>query len=84
MPKKKKIEELDEIMPSASANGKNKIVKVEGPSFAIQEYAFGSVPKEATGKYKSKTKLLEKYREAGKKAFKERSRLSEEMDRLSG
>ena len=71
-PKKQKMEEPDEITPSASVKGKNKIVKVRGPSFAIQEYTFSGVPKEAARKYKSKTELLEKYREAGKRAFEER------------
>ena len=43
-----------------------------------------SVSKEVVGKYKSKTKFLEKYREAGKKAFEESSKLSKEVDRLLG
>ena len=67
-----------------SAKGKNNIVKVKGPFFTIQEYMFSSVPKEAAWKYKSKIELLEKYREAGKKDFEERSKLSEEVDRLPG
>ena len=49
-PKKKKIEEPDEITSSAGAKGKNKIVKVKAPSFMIQEYTFSSVPKEVAGK----------------------------------
>ena len=61
-PKKKKMEEPDEIMPSSSVKGKNKIVKVRGPSFEIQEYTFNGFPKEAVGKYKSTIELLEKYR----------------------
>ena len=60
------------------------MVKVKGPSFAIQEYAFSSVPKEAGSRYKSKAELLEKYREAGKKAFEEKSRLCKEVDKLPG
>ena len=71
-PKKQKMEEPDEMTPSASVKGKNKIMKVRGPSFVIQEYTFNGVPKEAAGKYKSKTEMLEKYREAGKRAFEER------------
>ena len=35
-------------------------------------------------KYKSKSELLEKYREAGKKTLEERSKLCEEVDKLPG
>ena len=71
------MEEPDEIVPSATVKGKNKIMKFRGPSFVIQEYTFSGVPKEAARKYKSKIELLEKYREDSKRAFKERSKLRE-------
>ena len=45
-PKKQKIEESDELAQSAKVKRKNKIVKVKGPSFTIQEYTFSSVSKE--------------------------------------
>ena len=82
IPKKKKIEELYKLMQNSWAKGRNKMVKVKGPSFVIQEYAFSSVPKEAVRRYKYKSKLLDKYREVGKKDFEERSRLCEEVDKL--
>ena len=47
-------------------------MKVKGTSIAIQEYVFSSVPKQVVRKYKYKAKLLEKYREVGKRAFEER------------
>ena len=59
-------------------------MKFKGPSFLIQEYGFSSVPKEEVSKYKSKAKLLGKYREVGKKAFEERSKLCEEVDKFIG
>ena len=49
----------------------------------IQEYAFSSVPKEAVSKYKSKAELLEKYREADKNSFEERSKLCEEVNKFT-
>ena len=82
--KKQKNEESYELMQSAKAKGKEKIVKVKGPSFAIQEYTFNSVPKESASKYKYKAELLGKYREAGKTSFEERSKLCEEVDKLPG
>ena len=83
-PKKQKIKESDELMQGAKAKERNKIVKFKGPSFLIQEYGFSSVPKEEVSKYKSKAKLLGKYREVGKRAFEERSKLCEEVDKLPG
>ena len=59
-------------------------MKVKGPYFAFQEYAFSNVPKEAVSRYKSKDELLEKYREVGKRDFEEKSRLWEEVDKLPG
>ena len=82
IPKKQKIEESNKLTQSAQDKGKNKMVKVKRPSFAIEEYAFSSVPKEAVSIYKSKAELLEKYKEAGKRDFEERSRLCEEVEKI--
>ena len=49
-PKKQKTEELGKLVQSEKDKGRNKIVKVKGPTFKTHEYTFGNVPKEAVDK----------------------------------
>ena len=57
-------------------------MKVKGPTFEIQDYMFNSVPKEDTNKYKSKVELLNSYRYAGEKDFKEKLKLCDEVGKF--
>ena len=44
-------------------------MKVKGLAFEIQEYTFDKIPKGAIYRYKSKTELLDKYKDVGGEIF---------------
>ena len=58
-------------------------MKIKGPSFEIQQYTFDIIPKGATDKYKSKTELLDRYKDVGEKTFDEKLKLYDEVRKLS-
>ena len=70
-------------VPKDRIKGKNKYMKIKGPSFQIQEYPFDKIPEGATYRYKSKTELLNKYKYMGWKYFDETLKLYDEVRKLS-
>ena len=66
-PKKRKVEKAAKRVQVTNGKSKKKQMKVKGPTFEIQEYTFDKIPEGATDRYKSETKLLEKYKDVGKK-----------------
>ena len=58
-------------------------MKVKGPAFEIQEYTFDTIPKGNANKYKSKTELLDRYKDVGEKNFGEKLKLYDEVRKLS-
>ena len=58
-------------------------MKVKGPAFEIQEYTFDNIPEGAADKYKSKTKLMDKYKGVGENFSKEKLKLYDEVRKLS-
>ena len=62
-PKKQKIEETRQIIQVEYVEGKKKHMKVKGPSFEVNEYAFFETPKDSTSQFKTRVELLDKYRD---------------------
>ena len=82
-PKKKNIEKAWQLVPIKKAKGRNKYVKVKGPAFEIQEYTFDNIPVGTVDKYKSKTELLNRYKDVCEKTFDEKMKLYDEVSKLS-
>ena len=82
-PKKQKIEKTGQLVPITKAKGRKKHVKVKGPAFEIQEYTFDNIREGAGNKYKSKTKLMDKYKGFGEKYSKETLKLYDEVRKFS-
>ena len=59
-------------------------MKVKRPAFENQEYTFDNIPKGMTDKYKSKTELLNKYKDVGEKTFDEKLKLYDEVRKFLG
>ena len=58
-------------------------MKIKGPTFEIQEYTFEKILEGSTDKYKSKTELLDRYKDVCEKTFKEKLKLYDEVRKLS-
>ena len=71
-PKKLKTIKPRNLVQVAKAKGKSKTMKVKGPTFEVQEYTFDSVPEGTMNKYKSKTELLDSYKDVGENTFDEK------------
>ena len=54
-------------------------MKVKGPTFEVQEYTFNHVPKESIDKYKSKSKLVDSYKDADENVFDEKLKLCDKV-----
>ena len=84
-PKKQKIEkERQQLVQVTKPKWKNKETKIKGPSFEIHEYTFDKVSEGATYKYKSKTELLDRYKDVGEQTFNEKLKLYDEVRKFSG
>ena len=62
-PKKQRIEEEGQLVQVTKEDRGKKKMKVIGPSFEVNEYAFTDTPADSTSQFKNKTELLEKYKE---------------------
>ena len=83
-PNKQKIDKAgQQLVQGTKAKGKKKQMKIKGPTFEIQEYTFDKILEGATDKYKSKTELLERYKDMGEKTFDEKMKLYDEVRKLS-
>ena len=81
-PRNKKIENLGKFVQAAKAKGRKKPVKFKGPTFEIQEYTFDNIPVGIADKYKSKTELLNKYKDVGEKSFDEKMKLYDGSEKI--
>ena len=58
-------------------------MKIKGLAFEIYEYTFDKIPEGGPDKYKSKTKLLDIYKDVGEKLFDSKLKLFEEVRKNS-
>ena len=72
-----------QLVKVTKAKGKNKQMKIKGPTFEIQEYTLDKIPEGATDKYKYNTELLDIYKDVGGKNFNEKLKLYDEVRKLS-
>ena len=59
-------------------------MKIKFPAFEVQEYTFDKIPKGATDKYKSKTELLNIYKDVGEKNSNKKLKLYDEVRKFLG
>ena len=57
-------------------------MKIKGPAFEIQEYTFDKIPEGVRDKYKSKTELLDRYKDVCEKTFNEKLKMYDEVRKL--
>ena len=79
--KKKNIEKAGQLVPATKAKGRKKHVKVKGPAFEIQEYAFDNIPEGTADKYNYNTELMDKYKGVGESS-KETLKLYDEVRKV--
>ena len=82
-PKKQKLDDARKLVHVAGGKGKKKQLKVKGPAFEVQEYEFSQTPKGSTNIYKSKTELLDKYKENKDITTNESLKFSAEVRKVS-